>query len=305
MSIDLAPEYISTRPRLYSTEATQIRRVSNTAGQDPDNGRVDKKIEIYQQSLASNYLSEEHRLNEKVINQFLKYCEIFKNIRDQIESKCQNIIEISQFLYEKMVYIILKHYTIKLTTMKQKMFEKLENILHLNEWKSFTATEAFRLLAQKVDRLQKESNQEFQACHLRSFDNVPLYTEFLMNPQFNPIYNIFEFEDSEKFYRVAQLHTKYIIREINHKLNLRILEQQQSSQISHPDLMKDNVQMIQLLYWLVEYHEVISLMLMHKEDFFPKLQRAQLYVYDNLPQFDLNYFQALRNTIYELNVIRN
>jgi hypothetical protein len=92
--------------------------------------------------------------------------EFLRQIRNLVEIHTRYCLEVSQFLYDKLTFFVIKHAYLHLLWIKSRLLDRTENILNLSEWQTFKLSETY-----------------FRACSavIASFYEVSQMLESFMN----------------------------------------------------------------------------------------------------------------------------
>lgn len=170
----------------------------------------------------NNYLSKEYEDNQRFIGSQIKLLKYMKYLRRKVEDPHnKNLQEMSPFLLEKTVFVILKYSQLISSKLKVGMLERGENVLFLNEWDSFKASENLKHMVEHIQKEYFDISNSFYNLWKRLQENKKFVEDLKRDKDFSEIF-VGEVTDKPSYFQRSIAYVRWFIFEMNHRIKSKV-----------------------------------------------------------------------------------
>ncbi|KAL4460421.1 hypothetical protein ABPG74_000172 [Tetrahymena malaccensis] len=273
-------------------------------------------------NLNSNSLQNEFNVQDNMIESILCICKSVRFLKNQIDYNIKSILKLDEpFLYEKLIFLLNKHLVIQISMLKITQMDKGINVINLDRWTEYRASQNFNEVYKKIAQNYYDIISTHQNNWNRAHENQRFYDESKKDYYFSKIFNqqLTQYnshtnsgqntsnsnpqnseEDNTNFYFYIYQLLKEIIKEVFNKLqnNLSKYLDLDNSKITREDSL-----VINCLSRLVDYHQLLKLIISQKEDFSLILKSINITEFLKEKIITIEFYEALKQKMYIYDLI--
>ncbi|EAR99160.1 Serine/Threonine kinase domain protein (macronuclear) [Tetrahymena thermophila SB210] len=273
-------------------------------------------------NMNSNSTQNEFYAQDNMIESILCICKSVRFLKNQIDYNIKSILKLDEpFLYEKLIFLLNKHLVIQISMLKITQMDKGINVINLDRWTEYRASQNFNEVYKKIAQNYYDIISTHQNNWNRAHENQRFYDESKKDYYFSKIFNqqLTQYnshtnsgqnssnsnpqnneEDNTNFYFYIYQLLKEIIKEVFNKLqnNLSKYLDLDNSKITREDSL-----VINCLSRLVDYHQLLKLIISQKEDFSLILKSINITEFLKEKIITIEFYEALKQKMYIYDLI--
>ncbi|EAR99151.2 Serine/Threonine kinase domain protein (macronuclear) [Tetrahymena thermophila SB210] len=260
---------INITPQAHTTTNQQNTQIIQQNQSNPMHNRYAQKssdFTSFQSNFINSLVQQENYSSSDILNNYLNFCKLLSNLVRIINNSNfdKMAFQSSNFLLEKITFILLKNAMIKLTKVNDKMYANGENIFNLNDWNTFKISGKYTEMQTSFFLLYTEIQSSFEQEWNKGNNHSTQSQQINQDYSFVQLFNK-DMTDDVRFYSISLSFVKSFIQLLNQKLSMN---PQTSLQNINPIFTdKNDIVAVTLLNDFLEYHEILKTNLISMDSF--------------------------------------